>query len=72
MTDAIRVMIEQGKRKAVAAAFDWPGWDRAGASEADWGRLTTPAEQPQAAVSGHPPAGGEIRRPGAAGPSRVS
>ena len=35
MTDAIRVMIEQGKRKAVAAAFDWPGWDRAGASEAD-------------------------------------
>lgn len=35
MTGAIRVMIEQGKRKAVAAAFDWPGWDRAGASEAD-------------------------------------
>jgi len=33
MTDAIRVMIEQGKRKAVAAAFDWPGWDRSAKSE---------------------------------------
>jgi hypothetical protein len=29
----IRVMVEQGKKKAVAAAFDWPGWDRGGKSE---------------------------------------
>jgi hypothetical protein len=26
-------MIEQGKKRAVAAAFDWPGWDRAAKSE---------------------------------------
>jgi hypothetical protein len=29
----VRVMIEQGKKKAVASAFDWPGWDRGGKSE---------------------------------------
>ena len=28
-------MVEQGKKKAVASAFDWPGWDRAGKSEDD-------------------------------------
>lgn len=33
MDDAIRVMVEQGKKKAVASAFDWPGWDRSGKSE---------------------------------------
>ncbi len=33
MADAIRVMVEQGKKKAVASAFDWPGWDRSGKSE---------------------------------------
>lgn len=26
-------MIEQGKKRAVASAFDWPGWDRGGKSE---------------------------------------
>jgi hypothetical protein len=32
MTEPVRVMIERGKKKrVVAAAFDWPGWDR-------WGR----------------------------------
>jgi hypothetical protein len=31
----IRVMIEQGKKRTVASAFDWPGWDRGGRSEAD-------------------------------------
>lgn len=31
----IRVMVEQGKKKAVASAFDWPGWDRGGKSEDD-------------------------------------
>ena len=29
----IRVMVEQGKKKAVASAFDWPGWDRGAKSE---------------------------------------
>ena len=29
----VRVMIEQGKKKAVAAAFDWPGWERGSKSE---------------------------------------
>lgn len=33
MGDAIRVMVEQGKKKAVASALDWPGWDRSGKSE---------------------------------------
>jgi hypothetical protein len=29
MTDPVRVMLEQGKKKRlVACAFDWPGWDR--------------------------------------------
>jgi hypothetical protein len=35
MADAVRVMIELGRKKAVAVAtaFDWPGWDRSGKSE---------------------------------------
>ena len=33
MPGATRVMIEQGKKKAVAAAFDWPGWVRGSKSE---------------------------------------
>jgi hypothetical protein len=33
--DPIRVMVEQGKKKAVAVALDWPGWDRSGKSEAE-------------------------------------
>src|SRR5437763_5578202 len=29
MADPVRVMVEQGNKKRVAAcAFDWPGWDR--------------------------------------------
>ena len=29
MTEAVRVMLEHGKKKrVVACAFDWPGWDR--------------------------------------------
>jgi hypothetical protein len=29
MADPVRVMLEQGKkRRVVACAFDWPGWDR--------------------------------------------
>jgi hypothetical protein len=37
MGDPIRVMIELGRKKpvAVAVAFDWPGWERSGKSEAD-------------------------------------
>jgi hypothetical protein len=35
MTEPVRVMIERGKKKkVVAAAFDWPGWDRWGKTEA--------------------------------------
>jgi hypothetical protein len=34
MGKAIRVMVERGKRKkTVACAFDWPGWDRWGKTE---------------------------------------
>src|SRR5438094_621903 len=37
MDGAIRVMVERGRKKAVAvaSAFDWPGWDRSGKSEED-------------------------------------
>ena len=35
MGGAIRVMVEQGKKKAVAVALDWPGWNRSGKSEAE-------------------------------------
>jgi len=34
MAGAIRVMVERGKKKrVVASAFDWPGWDRSARSE---------------------------------------
>jgi hypothetical protein len=34
MTDPIRIMIERGKKKrVVAVAFDWPGWDRSAKTE---------------------------------------
>jgi hypothetical protein len=35
MSDPIRVMVEQGwkKKRWVASAFDWPGWDRYAKSE---------------------------------------
>ncbi len=34
MSDPVRVLVEQGKKKkAVAVAFDWPGWDRSAKTE---------------------------------------
>lgn len=33
MPAPVRVMVEQGKKRVVASAFDWPGWDRGGKSE---------------------------------------
>jgi hypothetical protein len=34
MPEPIRVMVEQGpKKKVMAVAFDWPGWDRNGKAE---------------------------------------
>ena len=33
MPNPVRVMIERGKKKTVASAFDWPGWDRSAKSE---------------------------------------
>ena len=33
MSEPVRVMIERGKKKTVASAFDWPGWDRSAKSE---------------------------------------
>jgi hypothetical protein len=27
-TEPVRVMVEQGRKRAVASAFDWPGWGR--------------------------------------------
>ncbi len=35
MADHVRVLAESGKKKVVAAAFDWPGWERNGRSEED-------------------------------------
>jgi hypothetical protein len=34
MGSPVRVMVERGKKKrSVASAFDWPGWDRSGKTE---------------------------------------
>jgi hypothetical protein len=36
MSDPVRVMLEQGRKKrVVACAFDWPGWDRSARIGAD-------------------------------------
>ncbi len=36
MDNSIRVMVELGRKKrVVASALDWPGWDRSGMSEED-------------------------------------
>ena len=35
MANHVRVLAEFGKKKVVAAAFDWPGWERNGLSEDD-------------------------------------
>ncbi len=36
MSNSIRVMVERGKKKrVVASAFDWPGWDRSAKVEED-------------------------------------
>jgi hypothetical protein len=36
MSDPVRVMLEQGKkRRVVACAFDWPGWDRSAKTGTD-------------------------------------
>lgn len=36
MSDPVRVLLEQGKkRRVVACAFDWPGWDRSARIGAD-------------------------------------
>jgi hypothetical protein len=36
MAAAVRVMVEQGKkRRVVACAFDWPGWDRSARIDTD-------------------------------------
>jgi hypothetical protein len=36
MANSIRVMVERGKKKrTVACAFDWSGWDRSGKTEED-------------------------------------
>ena len=36
MADPIRVVVERGKKKrVVASAFDWSGWDRSAKTEED-------------------------------------
>ena len=36
MDNSVRVMVERGRKKrTVASAFDWPGWDRSGKVEED-------------------------------------
>jgi hypothetical protein len=36
MDDSVRVMVERGRKKrVVACAFDWPGWDRSARTEED-------------------------------------
>ena len=33
MIEPVRVMLEQGKKRVVVSAFDWPGWDRSAKTE---------------------------------------
>ncbi len=35
MAVSIRVMVEQGKKKTVVSAFDWPGWERGAKTETE-------------------------------------
>ena len=35
MPEPVRLMIEQGKKRTVAVAFEWPGWERSAKSESD-------------------------------------
>jgi hypothetical protein len=35
MTEIVRVMVERGKKRVVASAFDWIGWERNATSEAE-------------------------------------
>jgi hypothetical protein len=64
MADDIRVMIEQGKRKAVAAAFDWPGWVRPGATEAEALRVLASYRERYAPVAGLAGMAGEFAAAG--------
>jgi hypothetical protein len=64
MADHIRVMIEQGKRKAVAAAFDWPGWVRPGPTEADAIRVLASYRERYAPVAGLAGLAGEFAAAG--------
>ena len=64
MTGAIRVMVEQGKKKAVAVALDWPGWNRSGKSETE-ALETLAAYRPRyAKVAGLAGLAGEFRAAG--------
>jgi hypothetical protein len=35
MSNPVRVMVEQGRKRSVASAFDWPGWDRSAKAGGD-------------------------------------
>jgi hypothetical protein len=64
MSAAIRVMLEQGKNKAVASAFDWPGWDRGAKSEADALAVLAKYRPRYAKVAGIAGLAGEFGRTG--------
>jgi hypothetical protein len=48
-TGRVRVMVEQGKKRAVASAFDWPGWGRSAKVE-DAAMATLEAYRPRYAL----------------------
>ena len=64
MGGAIRVMVEQGKKKAVAVALDWPGWNRSGKSEAEALQVLAAYRQRYAKVAELAGLGGEFRATG--------
>ncbi|HET7028101.1 MAG TPA: hypothetical protein VFI28_10470, partial [Candidatus Limnocylindrales bacterium] len=36
ISDPVRVMVEKGRKKrSLASAFDWPGWERSARTEAE-------------------------------------
>ena len=62
MTDALRVILEIGKkRRVVAGAMDWPGLDRWGTSEDDATRQAAPRTSRGTPASPSGPAWGRVR-----------
>ena len=65
MSNTVRVMVERGKKKrSVAVAFDWPGWDRSGKTEEAALEVLETYRPRYAKVAARAGLGGEFRKAG--------